>query len=107
MKAIVTACLFQGDGALQNPIEEAREMKKAQKKEVLVDAKEAYSQKKVHAAKNNSKGPEQPKAKTATKPKQKLDRSAAAKLVWATKRATIIAGIKQYWKERKATEAKS
>lgn len=25
MKAIVTACLFQRDGALQNPIEEARE----------------------------------------------------------------------------------
>jgi hypothetical protein len=81
-------------------------MSKTRKKENLADAKEAYSQKKVRV-KNNSKGPEQPKLKTVAKPKQELNRSEAAKLVWATKRATIIAGIKQYWKERKATEAKS
>jgi hypothetical protein len=76
---------------------------KPKAKENLVDARGAYTMKKVHAPKNA--GPLEPKAKSAVKPK--LNRSEAAKKVWATKRNKIIQGINNYYARKKAAEAKA
>jgi hypothetical protein len=73
---------------------------KPKAKENLVDARGAYTMKKVRAPENA--GPLEPKKVTG---KPKLNRSEAAKLVWKEKRAKIIAGIKRAMAERKKTAA--
>jgi hypothetical protein len=88
-----------------------KRMSKTRKKEVLVDAKEAYKQKKVRAPKNNSKGPEKPQVKANAKiaAKSKLSKSEASKAVWKNPefRKKITEAIKRSCAARKAAAAKT
>jgi hypothetical protein len=66
--------------------------------------------KKEACTKNNAgKGPEEPKVKTAAKPKKALDRSAASKAVWANPalRKKISDAIRKSLAARKAAAAKA
>jgi hypothetical protein len=84
-------------------------MSKAKKKEQLLDAKEAYTAKKVRPAQNNSKGPEKPQVKANVKSKPALSKREASIAVWKNPqlRKKITEAIKAACARRKAAAAKS
>jgi len=95
------------DSRKSDLIERGKRMSKV-KKEVLVDAKESHTEKKVRAPKKAkvALGPtELGKAKKAAA-KPHRSRSEAAKAAWANHRDTITAGINRFFAQKKAAAGK-